>query len=86
MEQTLNDSLGNTITLTYDAGTDVVKVKNSGVDSDFREITREEMWNPLVVLKMDILDGVHDGWDDYSDEETRGLIRQFWMENKVNQD
>lgn len=86
MEQTLTDSLGNTITLTYDAGTDVVKVKNSGVDADFREVTRESTWNPELVLQMEIVEGIDDGWDTYSDVETRDLIRQFWMDNKVNQD
>jgi|Laugresu1bdmlbsd_1035121.scaffolds.fasta_scaffold01183_10 hypothetical protein len=86
MEQTLTDSLGNTITLTYDAGTDVVKVKNSGVDTDFREVSREATWNPELVLQMQIVEGIDDGWDTYSDIETRDLIRQFWLDNKVNQD
>lgn len=86
MELTHTDSLGNTITLTYDAGTDVVKVKNSGVDADFREVTREATWNPELVLQMEIVEGIDDGWDTYSDIETRDLIRQFWMDNKVNQD
>lgn len=86
MEQTLTDTLGNTVTLTYDAGTDVVKVKNNGVDSDFREVTRESQWNPDLVLQLEIVTGDDDGWDTYSDDETRGLIRQFWLDNKVNQD
>jgi hypothetical protein len=86
MEQTLTDTLGNTVTLTYDAGTDVVKVKNNGVDSDFREVTRELQWNPDLVLQLEIVTGDDDGWDNYSDDETRGLIRQFWLDNKVNQD
>jgi hypothetical protein len=86
MEQILNDSLGNTITLTYDEVADVVKVKNSGVDTDFREVRRESMWNPELVLEIEIIEGDNDGWDDYSDLETRSLIRSFWMDNKVNQD
>lgn len=86
MEQTLTDTLGNTVTLTYDAGTDVVKVKNNGVDSDFREVTRESQWNPDLVLQLEIVTGDDDGWDTYSDTETRDLIRQFWLDNKVNQD
>lgn len=86
MEQVLTDSLGNTITLTYDAGTDVVKVKNSAVDADFREVTREAQWNPELVLQLEITSGDDDGWDNYSDVETRDLIRQFWVDNKVDQD
>lgn len=86
MEQILTDTLGNTITLTYDAGTDVVKVKNSGIDTDFREVTREAQWNPDLVLQMEIVSGDDDGWDTYSDEDTRNVIRQFWLDNKVNQD
>lgn len=86
MEQILTDTLGNTLTLTYDAGTDVVKVKNNGVDSDFREVTRESQWNPDLVLQLEIVSGDDDGWDTYSDTETRDSIRQFWLDNKVNQD
>lgn len=86
MEQIVTDSLGNTITLTYDAGTDVVKVKNSGIDTDFREVTREVQWNPDLVLQMEIVSGDDDGWDTYSDEDTRNAIRQFWLDNKVDQD
>ncbi len=86
MEQTHIDSLGNTITLTYDVLTDVVKVKNSGVDPDFREVTREPLWNPDLVLQMEVVEGNDDGWNEYSDIETRDLIRQFWLDNKVNKD
>jgi hypothetical protein len=86
MEQILTDTLGNTVTLTYDAVTDVVKVKNNGVDSDFREVTRELQWNPDLVLQLEIVTGDNDGWDNYSDVETRDLIRQFWIDNKVDQD
>ncbi len=86
MEQTHIDSLGNTITLTYDVLTDVVKVKNSGVDPDFREVTREPLWNPDLVLQMEVFEGNDDGWNEYSDIETRDLIRQFWLDNKVNKD
>ena len=86
MEQTHIDSLGNTITLTYDVLTDVVKVKNSGVDTDFREVTREALWNPELILQLEVFEGTDDEWDDYSDEEARGVIRDFWLNNKVNQD
>jgi len=85
MEQVITDTLGDTITLAYDASNDVVKVKNSGIDVDFREVTREERWNPDLVLQLEIVTGDDDGWNDYSDDETRGLIRQFWLDNKVNQ-
>jgi len=85
MEQVITDTLGDTITLAYDASNDVVKVKNSGIDVDFREVTGEERWNPDLVLQLEIVTGDDDGWNDYSDDETRGLIRQFWLDNKVNQ-
>ena len=86
MEQILTDSLGNTITLTYDVLTDVVKVKNSGVDTDFREVTREAKWDPELVLQLEVFEGTDDEWNEYSDDETRGAIRQFWLDNKINQD
>ncbi len=80
------DSLGNTIELIYDEGSDVVKVKNSAVDSDFREVRRMAMWNPNLVLELETDGGVDDGWSDYSDEITRYNIRLFWERNKINQD
>jgi hypothetical protein len=86
MQDIIVDSLGNTIELTYDAGTDTVKVKNSAVDSDFRELKRMAMWPDEVILELETEDGGDDGWNDYSDEITRYNIRLFWLNNKVNQD
>jgi hypothetical protein len=85
-QDTILDSLGNTIELTYDSDTDIVKVKNNGVDTDFREVKRMAMWNPNLVLELETLYGGDDGWDTYSDEITRYHIRLFWENNKVNQD
>ena len=80
------DSLGNTIELIYDDVADVVKVKNSAVDSDFREVRRQAMWNPNLVLELETPEGLDDGWNTYSDEITRYNIRRFWEINKVNKD
>lgn len=86
IQDTMIDSLGNTIELIYDEVEDVVKVKNSAVDSDFREVKRMAMWNPNVVLELETAGGTDDGWPYYSDEITRYNIRLFWENHKVNQD
>lgn len=87
MEQTLIDSLGNTITLTYDAETDVVKVKNSGVDSDFREVNRQPVFDDpsVVLLGLETPNNGDDGWNEYSDDTAKSEIRNFWTKNKVDQ-
>lgn len=86
MEQVLVDTQGHTITLVYESSTDTVKVINSGVDSDFREIIRSQSQKPDVVIELQTEDGENDGWATYSDEETLAKIREFWDLNKVNKD
>lgn len=86
MEQVLVDTQGHTITLVYESSTDTVKVKNSGVDLDFREIIRSQSQKPDVVIELESEIGENDGWITYSDEETLAKIREFWDLNKVNKD
>lgn len=85
MENTVIDSLGNTVVMTYDAGTDTVKVKIVGIDSDFRAVTRQAMWNPNLVLELETPGGGDDDWNNYSDEISRYQLREFWLANKVDQ-
>lgn len=86
MEQVLVDTQGHTITLVYESSTDTVKVKNSGVDLDFREIIRSQSQKPDVVIELESEIGENDGWITYSDEETLAKIREFWDLNKVSKD
>lgn len=86
MEQILVDTSGNTITLVYESETDVVKVKNSGIDLEFREILRSESQKPDVVIELQTESGENDGWLTYSDFDTLANIREFWETNKVNKD
>lgn len=86
IQETIVDSFENTIELIYDIETDVVKVKNSSVDVDFREIKVMEMWKPDVVIELGTLNGEDDGWGNYSDENARSIIRLFWETHKVNKD
>jgi hypothetical protein len=84
MEQVINDSLGNTITLVYDQITDSVTVNNSGIDTDYHEVTK----NVAVVDDVIQIDGTEgeNTWENWSDEETRGQVRLFWDTHKVNKD
>jgi len=67
IEETIVDSLGSTIELIYDVGSDTVKVKNSSVDTDFREVKIMEMWRPNIVLELETLDGGDDRSGHYYD-------------------
>ena len=82
MEQTLTDSLNNTIVFKYDESNDSVFVKNSAVSAEFMVITKntsEACVADDVIMIPDFLE-----YDTWSDPETRGELRVFWNEHKVN--
>ena len=85
MEQVLTDTLGNTVTLSYDANTDVVSIKNSGIDDSFHVITRNNQFDPESVIAIEGVDG-ENSWENYTDSDTRQEIRIFWEINKINKD
>ena len=81
MEQTLTDTLGNTIVFKYDESTDSVSVKNSAVSTEFMEVVKNidiDVVDLDVIMIPDYLD-----WDTWSDDETRGQLKLFWDEHKV---
>ena len=86
IEETILDSNGSTIELIYYVENDVVKIKNSVVDIDFREVIRLRMFNPDIVIGLKTPNGEDDGWEDYTDFGTRSKVRLFWETNKVNKD
>jgi hypothetical protein len=86
IQETIVDSFGNTIELIYDVDNDVVRSKHLAVDSDFREVKRLKMFNPDIVIGLETPNGMDDRWKDYTDQEARSRIRQFWETNKVNKD
>ena len=82
MEQTLTDTLGNTIVFKYDESTDSVSVKNSAVSTEFMEVVKNidiDVVDLDVIMIPDYLD-----WDTWSDDETRGQLKLFWDEHKVS--
>ena len=82
MEQTLTDSLGNTIVFKYDETLDSVFVKNSAVSGEFMTVTKnnsEGVINDDVIMIPEFLE-----YDTWSDDATRGSLRLFWNEHKVN--
>lgn len=82
MEQTLTDTLGNTITFKYDETLDSVFVKNSAVSEEFMVITKNTSEACIiddVIMIPEFLE-----YDTWSDSETRTLLRVFWNEHKVN--
>ena len=80
MEEILNDELGNVITLRYDPIEDKITYNNSGVDSNFHEITKcnEDSGTEIICVEGDEL------WDTESDVVTRWKVGQFFLANKVN--
>ena len=82
MEQTLTDSLNNTIVFKYDESNDSVFVKNSAVSEEVMVITKntsEACVADDVIMIPDFLE-----YDTWSDAETRGQLRVFWDEHKVS--
>jgi UDP-glucose 6-dehydrogenase len=82
MEQTLTDSLGNTIVFKYDETLDSVFVKNSTVSGEFMEVIKNidsDVINFDVIMIPEFLE-----YDTWSDDATRGSLRLFWDEHKVN--
>ena len=82
MEQTLTDTLGNTIVFKYDETTDSVSVKNSAVSTEFMEVVKNI---DSLVVEFDVI-MITEFWeyDTWSDDETRGQLKLFWDEHKVN--
>jgi hypothetical protein len=82
MEQTLTDTLGNTIVFKYDESTDSVSVKNSAVSTEFMEVVKNI---DSLVVEFDVI-MITEFWeyDTWSDDETRGQLKLFWDEHKVS--
>ena len=82
MEQTLTDTLGNTIVFKYDESTDSVSVKNSAVGVEFMEVVKNI---DSLVVEFDVI-MITEFWeyDTWSDDETRGQLKLFWDEHKVS--
>jgi hypothetical protein len=82
MEQTLTDTLGNTIVFKYDEITDSVSVKNSAVSSEFMEVIKnidKDVISFDVIMIPEFLE-----YDTWSDDESRGKLKLFWDEHKVS--
>jgi len=82
MEQTLTDTLGNTIVFKYDETTDSVSVKNSAVSSEFMEVIKnidKDVISFDVIMIPEFLE-----YDTWSDDATRSSLRGFWDEHKVS--
>ena len=82
MEQTLTDTLGNTIVFKYDESTDSVFVKNSAVSEEFMEVVKNI---DSLVVDLDVI-MIPKFWEynTWSDDETRGQLKLFWDEHKVS--
>jgi hypothetical protein len=82
MEQTLTDTLGNTIVFKYDESTDSVSVKNSAVGVEFMEVVKNI---DSLVVEFDVI-MITEFWeyDTWSDDETLGQLKLFWDEHKVS--
>ena len=76
MEQTLTDTLGNTVVFKYDESTDSVSVKNSAVSTEFMEVVKNI---DSLVVDFDVI-MITEFWeyDTWSDDETRGQLKLFW--------
>lgn len=84
MEQTLTDSLNNTIVFKYEESTDSVFVKNSGVSGEFMAVTKNNSESVIdldVIMIPEFLE-----YDTWSDNQTRVDLKLFWDENKKDKE
>jgi hypothetical protein len=79
-ETTINDELGNIITLKYNSIEDKVMFNNNTVDSLLHEVSKcnEEYGTSIICV-----DGV-ENFDQQSDILTRLKVSEFFWENKQN--
>jgi hypothetical protein len=82
MENIVTDSLNNQITMKYEETNNMVYVKNSAVDNEFypvlmdKNVTFEGQTEPVNIMKI-----VGTIWDDWSDYQTRSILRSFYENN-----
>jgi hypothetical protein len=86
LEETITDTLGNSLTLRYDDVNDQVSIRNTGIDGEFRLIHL----NPAMLVSDDIITVADvngpEEWDSFTDDIGRGKMKLFWDTHKINKE
>jgi|694.fasta_scaffold21452_13 hypothetical protein len=86
VEETITDSLGNSLTLRYDDVNDQVSIRNTGMDGEFRLIyLNPAMLVPDNVITVVDVDGPEE-WEGFTDDLGRGQMKLFWDTHKIDKE
>ena len=86
VEETITDSLGNSLTLRYDDVNDQVSIRNTGMDGEFRLIyLNPAMLVPDNVITVVDVDGPEE-WEGFTDDLGRGQMKLFWETHKIDKE
>jgi hypothetical protein len=86
LEETITDTLGNSLTLRYDDVNDQVSIRNTGIDGEFRLIhLNPAMLVPDNIITVADVNGPEE-WDSFTDDIGRGKMKLFWDTHKINKE
>ena len=86
LEETITDTLGNSLTLRYDDVNDQVSIRNTGIDGEFRLIhLNPAMLVPDNIITVADVNGP-EVWDSFTDDIGRGKMKLFWDTHKINKE
>ena len=86
LEETITDTLGNSLTLRYDDVNDQVSIRNTGIDGEFRLIhLNPAMLVPDNIIPVADVNGPEE-WDSFTDDIGRGKMKLFWDTHKINKE
>ena len=86
LEETITDTLGNSLTLRYDDVNDQVSIRNTGIDGEFRLIhLNPAMLVPDNIITVADVNGPEE-WDSLTDDIGRGKMKLFWDTHKINKE
>ena len=86
LEETITDTLGNSLTLRYDDVNDQVSIRNTGIDGEFRLIhLTPAMLVPDNIITVADVNGPEE-WDSFTDDIGRGKMKLFWDTHKINKE
>ena len=86
LEETITDTVGNSLSLRYDDVNDQVSIRNTGIDGEFRLIhLNPAMLVPDNIITVADVNGPEE-WDSFTDDIGRGKMKLFWDTHKINKE
>jgi hypothetical protein len=86
VEETITDSLGNSLTLRYDNVNDQITIRNTGIDGEFRIMyLNPATIDPDRAITIVDVDGPEE-WEGFTDDLGRVTMQLFWDTNKIDKE